>query len=151
MRKKYKTRCDWVGKVIYWQLCNRLNFDHTTKWYMHKPDSVLKNEMHRIFWGIKIQTNDLIPDLEIRNKTKENKLSSGFCRSRRPQSENQRIQKERQVLGPCLRVKKAMEHEGDSATNCSGCTWNNPQRHLKETGSVWNRRMNQNYPDDSVV
>ena len=24
--------------------------DNTNKWYMHKPKSVLKNEMHKILW-----------------------------------------------------------------------------------------------------
>ena len=37
IQKKYKTTHDWVGKVIYWELCKRLKFDHITKWYMHKP------------------------------------------------------------------------------------------------------------------
>ena len=38
--KKYKTEHDWVGRVINWELCKRLKFDHTTKWYIHKPESV---------------------------------------------------------------------------------------------------------------
>ena len=28
--KEYKSRPDWRGKVIHWELCNRSNFDHTT-------------------------------------------------------------------------------------------------------------------------
>ena len=36
---EYKNRHDWVEKGIHWELCKRLNFDHTTKWYMHKPES----------------------------------------------------------------------------------------------------------------
>ena len=32
-----KTRHDWVGKMIYWELCKRLKFGQTSKWYMHKP------------------------------------------------------------------------------------------------------------------
>ena len=27
-RKEYKTRNDWVGKIIYWELCKKLKFDH---------------------------------------------------------------------------------------------------------------------------
>ena len=27
-QKEYKTRHDWVGKVIYWELCKSLKFDH---------------------------------------------------------------------------------------------------------------------------
>ena len=26
--KKYKTRHEWVGKVIHWELCKKLKFDH---------------------------------------------------------------------------------------------------------------------------
>ena len=39
VQKDYKTRHDWVGNVIYWELCKKLNFDHTNKWYMHNPES----------------------------------------------------------------------------------------------------------------
>ena len=46
--KEYKTRLDWLEKVIHWELCKRLNFNHTTKRYMHKPESVLENETHKI-------------------------------------------------------------------------------------------------------
>ena len=37
--------------------------------------------------------------------------SSGFCCSDRPQSKNERKRKNRQVLGPCQKTKKAVEHE----------------------------------------
>ena len=43
-----KTKHDWVGKVIHWELCKRLNFERTTKWYMHKPESILDNDIHKI-------------------------------------------------------------------------------------------------------
>ena len=43
-QKKYKTKHDWVRKVIHKELCKRLKFNHTTKWYMHKPEFVLENE-----------------------------------------------------------------------------------------------------------
>ena len=33
-QKDYKTRHEWVGKVIHWELCKKLKFDHTTKWYI---------------------------------------------------------------------------------------------------------------------
>ena len=42
--KEYKTRHDWVGKVIHRKLCKKLKFDHTIKWYMYNPESILKNE-----------------------------------------------------------------------------------------------------------
>ena len=42
-QEEYKTRHDWATKVIHWELSKNLKFDHTNKWYMHNPESVLKN------------------------------------------------------------------------------------------------------------
>ena len=42
-QKKFKTKHDLVGKVIHRELCKKLKFDYTAKWYMHKPESILKN------------------------------------------------------------------------------------------------------------
>ena len=30
-QKEYKSRYDWLGKVIHWELCKRLKFDHIDK------------------------------------------------------------------------------------------------------------------------
>ena len=30
-QKEYKTIHNWVGKVIYWELCKEFKFDHTNK------------------------------------------------------------------------------------------------------------------------
>ena len=38
-QKEYKTKHNWVGKVIYWELCKRFKFGHAHKWYMQKPES----------------------------------------------------------------------------------------------------------------
>ena len=35
-QKEYKTRHDWVGKVIHWKICKKFEFDHTNKWYQFK-------------------------------------------------------------------------------------------------------------------
>ena len=32
-QKENKTRHDWVGKVIHWEMCKKFNFDHTNKLY----------------------------------------------------------------------------------------------------------------------
>ena len=77
-QKEYKTRYDWVGKVIHWELCKKLKFDHTNKWYMHNPSSVLKNDTHKLLWDFEIQTDHLIsprrPDLIINQKREFSKL-----------------------------------------------------------------------------
>ena len=73
-QKEYKTRPDWVGKVIHWEMCKKFKFDHTNKWYMHNPAPVLKNDTHKLLWDFDIHTDHLIsarrPDLMIINKKK---------------------------------------------------------------------------------
>ena len=53
--------------MTHWQLCKKLKFNHTIKQYMHKPESVLENETHKILWDFKIQKKS--PNLV--QKTKE--------------------------------------------------------------------------------
>ena len=45
-QREYKTSHDWVGKVVHWEMCKKFKFDHTNKWYMHNPASVLKTDNH---------------------------------------------------------------------------------------------------------
>ena len=33
-----------MGKMMHWELCKKLKFDHANKWYMHNPESILENE-----------------------------------------------------------------------------------------------------------
>ena len=76
-QKEYKTRHDWVGKVIHWELCKKLKFDHATYWYMHKPESVQENETYKLLWDFEIPTDNQIlarrPDIVIINKKKKKK------------------------------------------------------------------------------
>ena len=73
-QKEYKTRHDWVCKVIHGEMCKKFKFDHTNKWYMHNPSPVLENDTHKILWDFDMQTNHLIsarrPDRIIINNKK---------------------------------------------------------------------------------
>ena len=66
-QREYKTRHDWVSKVIHWDMCQKFKFDHTKEWYMHNPASVLENYTHKLLCDFDIQTDHLIsarrPDL----------------------------------------------------------------------------------------
>ena len=70
--KEYKTRYDCVAKVIHSEMCKKLKFNYTNKWYIHNPESDLQNDTHKLLWDFDIQTNHLIsarrPDLMIINK-----------------------------------------------------------------------------------
>ena len=73
---------DWMGNVIRWELYKKLKFDHTNKWYMHNPASVLKNETHKLLWDFDIQTDHLISARQtdlIKEKEKENLPNCGLC------------------------------------------------------------------------
>ena len=50
LQKEYKSRHDWVGKVIHLELFKKLTFRHADKWYWHKLDSLLVNELLRCKW-----------------------------------------------------------------------------------------------------
>ena len=34
------TRHDWVGKVIHKELCQKIKFEPTNKWYMHNSEEI---------------------------------------------------------------------------------------------------------------
>ena len=151
-QKEYKNRHNEVRKTIHWKLCKRLKFDHTAKWYMHKPESVLENEIHKILWDFKIQTDHSIlargPDLVLINKKRTYHLMD-FTVQHTIERKQKRVK--RQILGPCQRVEKAVEHESDSDTNWSWCTQNSSQRLGKEIRETGNHRKNQDHTDNSTV
>ena len=57
------------------EMCKKLTFDHTNKWYMYNPAPVIENATHKLQWDFNIQTDHLIParrpDLIIINKKKK--------------------------------------------------------------------------------
>ena len=71
-----RTRYDWVGKVIHREVCKKFELNHSIKWYMHNPASVLENDTPKRL-NFDINTDDLIsawrPDLLIINKKKKKK------------------------------------------------------------------------------
>ena len=82
-QKKYKTRHDWMGKVIHWESSKKFKFDHTNKWYMHNPESVLENETLKICVGFEIRMDHLIsarrPNLVIVDEKKRTCRTVNFA------------------------------------------------------------------------
>ena len=72
MQKEYKTRHERVGNGIHCELSTKLEFDYSTKWYKHKPETVPEN---KLLWDFRIQRHHLIlertPDLVIVDKKKK--------------------------------------------------------------------------------
>ena len=73
-QEEYKTRHDWVSKVIHWGMSKKFRFDHTNKWYMHNLAPVIENNTDKLLCDFDIHTIHLIsarrPDLIIINKKK---------------------------------------------------------------------------------
>ena len=118
--KEYKTRNDWVGKVINWEMCK--------KWYMHNSAPVRENDTHKLL----LDTDHLIlarrPDLIIINKKKRRrkyaKLSTLLSRLS-TEKKMKECEKKNKFLDLARELKKNLEHEGDNYTNCNWCVWNN--------------------------
>ena len=47
--------------MIYEEMCKKLKFDYSNRWYTHKLESILENEMLKIHWDFEIETDHLIP------------------------------------------------------------------------------------------
>ena len=46
--------------MIHWDLGKKCKLDHTKKWYLHNPESIVENETYKHFWKLDIQTDHLI-------------------------------------------------------------------------------------------
>ena len=71
-QKECKRKYDNLGKIVYWKLARKYNFEAGNKWYEHKRESVLENENYKILWDFSIQTDHVIeaqrPDLVLVDK-----------------------------------------------------------------------------------
>ena len=96
-QKEYKTMHDWMGEVIYLESYKRFK-------------SFLENETHRILWDFEIQMDHSIPVRRphqvLINKEKKKLPPRGSCRSSLLLSENDRKQRDRQILWPSRKTKR---------------------------------------------
>ena len=114
-----------MGRVILWELCKKLKFDHTNKWYMQNPESVMENETHKLLWNFDIQTDHLIsarrPDLIIINKKEITCRTVDFTI---PADYRVKLKEWEKTANKYLDLpreleKKTVEHESDDYTNCN--------------------------------
>ena len=132
-QKDYKTRYDWVGKIIYRELCEKIIFDYMNKWYMHNPESVLENDTHKLWWDFDIQTDHLIStrrsDLIIINHKKERNCKIvDFAVPTDHRIKLKENKKKDKYLNLARELKKTVEHESDNYTNHDWCFWYSHQR-----------------------
>ena len=46
--------------MIHWEVCHTFKLDYTNKLYMHKLESVMENETHKVPWDFEVETDHLI-------------------------------------------------------------------------------------------
>ena len=92
-QKEYKTRHDWVGKVIHWEMCKKFKFDHANKWYMHNPAPVLENDTHKLLRDFDIPNPGpkTRPYNNQQKKKKENLQNYRLYCPGRPQNKTERM------------------------------------------------------------
>ena len=112
-QNEFKTWLEWVGKGIHWELCKKFKFDHTNKWYMHKPDSLQEKGL----WDFEIQTDHQNPGQKTKPSFKEDKKEKMWILLfQRIVQCNKRKRNHKQIVKLCLRAEKAVEHESDGDT-----------------------------------
>ena len=141
--------------MIQQKLCQKLKFDHSTKWYMHKLKRVRNNEMHKILWDFKIQTDHIIPvkwiDLMIINKKKKEKRNWRIVNFAVPDDRRVKIKenkKRKKYLH--LTLKQQWKMEMTIIATVIG-TFGRSLKATKGDGKAGNRRTNWDHPDNSVV
>ena len=113
-----------MGKVIHWEMCKKLNFDQTNKWYMHNLTAVLENDTQTPMglW----HTNGS-PNLGQKTRTYSNQQKKRTCKIVDfAVSADHRIKlkesvKKDKYLDLAREFKKSMEHEGDDYINRDWC------------------------------
>ena len=112
--------------MIQWELWKKLKFDHTNKWYMHNPESVLEHETHKLLWDFDTQTYHLIsarrPDQVIINKKKRTCQIVDFAVPADGRVILKESEKKDKYLDLAWELKNTMEQESDVYTNCNWCS-----------------------------
>ena len=66
-----KAKHNWVGKLIYWELCKCLKLHHTTKLYMPKAEFIEEKDMHKILWDFFFRQTDHRMKIKKRRRDKQ--------------------------------------------------------------------------------
>ena len=145
MQKEFKTRHDWVEKVIHRELCKKFKFDHTNKWYMHNPESVPENEMHKLLWDSEILSNLSQTTRPCDSQKKKTCRIVNFAVLADNRVKLKESVKRDNYLDHA-RELKTMKHEGDGHTSCNWRARYNHQRIGTGTGVLGNRRTRGEHP-----
>ena len=144
-QKEYKTTHNWEGKMNYRKLYRNLNLIILPNG-IRTSQNVARTMRRATFSEIQTDQRERETDRQRQGEREKNLPNNGLCRPGRPQSENQRKWKKRQVLRPYQRTKNAMEYESGGDTNCNWCTRNDPQGLDMGAGKDGNKMTSREHP-----
>ena len=153
-KKENKTRHNWVGKVIHKELCKKLKFVHTNKWYMHNPESILKKldtQASLGFWETNRSSN--LGQMTRSSKSQEKKSASWIVDFAFPVDHRLKLKKreKRDNYQDLARELKELRTWRWQCTSCNSHTWYSHQRIGTGTGGFRNKRMSGDHPNYSIV
>ena len=147
--------------MIHWEMCKKLKFDHTNKWYMHNPAPVLENATHRLLWDFSIQTDHLIqarrPDLIIINKKKKKKKKVRTCKivdfavPINHKIKLKECEKKDKYLDLARELKKLWNMQVTVIALAIGAFGTVTKRLLKETGGLGSWRTSGDHPNYYII
>ena len=141
--------------MIHWELCKKFKFDHTNKWYIHNPTSILENETQKLLWDFDIQMDYRIsarrPDLIINKKKKRNCKIVDFAVPADHRIKLKECEKRDKYLDVVRELKKTVEYESDNYTNRDWCFWYSYQRIIKGTRGDGNKRASGNHSSIYII
>ena len=144
-----------MGKVIYWELCKKLKTDHTNKWFMHNPESVLENETHKLHWDFEIRMDHLItarwPNLIIINKKEKTCRIMDFAVPVDHKVKLKKCEKRYKYLDLVRELKKLWNIKVTICISCNCCFWYSHQRIDTRTRGLGNNRTGGDCLNYSIV
>ena len=116
-QREYSTRHDWVGKVIHWELCKKLKFEHMSKWYIHNPESFLENETQNSLGSSNLGQTTRPSDSQQKKKKKKKKKKKRKKRTSRivdfaVPADHRVKQKESEKKDEYLDLAKKLKNDG---------------------------------------
>ena len=126
---------------------------HTTKWCIHKPESVLENETHRILRDSGIQSPNLSQKTwpNAWKQKKKTILNSGHCCPGRPQSENKENKKWDKYLDFTRELKMLWSMRMTVIPVVFGVLAMIPKVLVKRAGRIGNQRTSQDHPNYCII
>ena len=115
---------------------------------MHKPESILKNEVYTRLWDLVIQTDHLISAR--RPNKKDNLQNSVHCHSILPQNKTERNRKRDNYLDLARELKKLWNMKVTVIPFVIGAL-GAVTKGLVQTRGLGNKKTSVDHPNDSII